>query len=689
VGNFPHVFREAYDKAYLPFLEILEKHPKVPISLHTSGPLWEWIEQEVPDYFDRVKTLVDAGRIEILSGAFYEPILSIIPDEDKLGQLKLMNLMVQQRFAYQAKGMWLAERVWEPHLAKTIAQAGIKYLPLDDYDFMNTGLRETDLLGYYTTEEDGQSVAVFPISQRLRYAIPFEEPEETLKIFQKFRSDDADHLLVMADDGEKFGFWPGTHEWVYEKGWLNRFFDMLEDNSEWIHCHTFADFFENFPPIGRVYLPTASYFEMGQWALWPDANKDFEKRVESWKQQGIFDDLKPFVKGGFWRNFLARYSESNQMHKRMLSVSRKLHSLNDKKATDDIKKELWRGTCNCAYWHGVFGGLYLPHLRHAVYKSLITAESSIDRLSHGNGDWLDVREEDFDGDGNKEIILESPHLSLYFSPAKGGRLFELDVRNKGYNVLNTLARRPEGYHSKIQEASIQKPEEGKSIHEQVLSKEKDLNKYLIYDPYPRHSLIDHILPWDANPQSFVQGKKTDIANILNQPYQYRIDRHAERALLSFQRQGTVDGNPIELEKTIGVFAKEKAVAFHYTLRNLANTDMAVPFGIEWSFALRGGDSAQHYLSIPDANIEKSKLNESGAVQKIRELMLVDEEEGIKIHFTFPEEVDVWRFPVETVSLSEGGFERVYQSTTLLFRWRVLLPAGKPWDRGFGLRLSDL
>jgi hypothetical protein len=692
VGNFPHVFREAYDKAYLPFLEVLEKHTGIPLSLHNSGPLWEWMEQEVPEYFNRVKALVDDRRVEILSGAFYEPILSIIPDEDKLGQLKLMNLMVEQRFAYQAKGMWLAERVWEPHLAKTIAEAGIKYLPLDDYDFMNTGLRESDLLGYYTTEEDGMSVAVFPINQRLRYTIPFQEPEETLKIFQKYRSDDEDHLLVMADDGEKFGLWPGTSDWVYKKGWLDRFFTMLEENSDWIHCHTFSDYYENFPSIGPVYLPTASYFEMGQWALWPQASSDFEHKVEAWKQEGIFEDIKPYVKGGFWRNFLARYPESNQMHKKMLLVSKKLHSLNDK-ATEDIKKDLWRGTCNCAYWHGVFGGLYLPHLRHAVYKSLIKAETEIDRVSHGNGDWLEIHEEDFDGDGKTEIILESPNLSLYFSPDLGGRLLELDIRSKGYNVMNTLARRPEGYHSKLREASSHKPdakaEQGKSIHEQLLTKEKNLDKYLIYDPYPRHSLIDHVLPWDANPENFFHGQKMDIANILNQPYQYRIDRHAERALVSFQRQGSVEGHTIDLEKTIGIFAKEKAVAFHYTLKNQSDSDIAIPFGIEWSFALRGGNSPHHYITIPDTDVEKSKLSESGVVQKIRELMLVDEEEGVSIHFTFPEEVDVWRFPVETVSLSEEGFERVYQSTTLLFRWRVLLPAGKPWDRGFGLRISDL
>jgi alpha-amylase len=697
VGNFPHVFREAYDQAYLPFLEVLERHPGIPMSLHVSGPLWEWIEREVPEYFDRIKALVQEGRVEILSGAFYEPILPVIPDLDKLGQMNMMTEQVKERFSFQPRGMWLAERVWEPHLPKFIAQAGIQYLPLDDYDFMNTGLRESDLLGYYTTEEDNHQVAVFPISQRLRYAIPFQEPEETLKIFQQFQSDEGDPLLVMADDGEKFGLWPGTHDWVYKKGWLDRFFEMLERNAAWVHCHTFGDFFDHFPPLGKVYLPTASYFEMGEWALWPKANIEFEHRVEEWKKNGVFEELKPFIKGGFWRNFLARYPESNHMHKKMLLVSRKLHALPEDMVPEEARKDLWRGMCNCAYWHGVFGGLYLPHLRHAVYKSLIKAEDALDRISHretgGKGNWLEVREEDFDGDGKKEIILETPLLSLYFSPDKGGRLLELDDRSKGYNLLNTLARRPEGYHQKLQEAGSQAPEEGKearlSIHDQLVTKEQNLEKYLIYDPYCRHALIDHVMLWDAGFERFCQGEILDVGNFVNQPYQHRIDHQAERALVSFQRKGEVEGQPIELEKTIGVFAKERAVAFHYSIKNLSDSDLAIPFGVEWSFALRGGDSPQHYLTIPGTNIERAKLAESGVISRIRELLLVDEEEGIHIHFTFPEEVDLWRFPVETVSLSEEGFERVYQATTLLFRWRVLIPAGKPWDRGFGLRLSDL
>src|SRR5216117_3789964 len=74
--------------------------------------------------------------------------------------------------------MWLAERVWEPHLPRVLAQAGVEYVLLDDSHFAQAGLDPDALGGYYLTEDQGVRLRVFPISQRLRYLIPFAEVEE-------------------------------------------------------------------------------------------------------------------------------------------------------------------------------------------------------------------------------------------------------------------------------------------------------------------------------------------------------------------------------------------------------------------------------------------------------------------------------------------------------------------------------
>ncbi|UCD58868.1 MAG: 4-alpha-glucanotransferase, partial [Candidatus Hydrogenedentota bacterium] len=126
VGNFDGVFRQSYETCYRPFLETLACHPAVRIALHYSGPLLEWIEENEPAHIDMIASLGERGQVEMLSGGFYEPILPIIPRDDALGQIQMMNDYIRRRFGQKARGLWLTERVWEPHMPTIIADAGLR-----------------------------------------------------------------------------------------------------------------------------------------------------------------------------------------------------------------------------------------------------------------------------------------------------------------------------------------------------------------------------------------------------------------------------------------------------------------------------------------------------------------------------------------------------------------------------------
>ena len=80
VGNFDHVFEKAHQLAYGPFLNALERHPHVKVSLHCTGPLWEWLEARRPEYLERVEALARSGRVELMGGAFYEAVLAAVPE---------------------------------------------------------------------------------------------------------------------------------------------------------------------------------------------------------------------------------------------------------------------------------------------------------------------------------------------------------------------------------------------------------------------------------------------------------------------------------------------------------------------------------------------------------------------------------------------------------------------------------
>ncbi len=117
VGNFGKVLEEAYQKSYLPFVALLEKHPGIRLGLHYTGPLLEWIHGAHPEFFERLAALQARNQIEIVGGGFYEPILISIPLEDRLEQIKRLGDFWEKKAGRRPEGAWLAERIWEPQLA--------------------------------------------------------------------------------------------------------------------------------------------------------------------------------------------------------------------------------------------------------------------------------------------------------------------------------------------------------------------------------------------------------------------------------------------------------------------------------------------------------------------------------------------------------------------------------------------
>ena len=132
IGNFDGVFEQAYQDSYRPFLEVFERYKKLRIALHTSGSLMEWLEANHPEYVDRLAGLVASGRIEILGGPFYEPILTMIPSRDRVGQIASYTQWLEDRLGATIRGMWVPERVWEQGLTSDLVRAGIDYMILDD-----------------------------------------------------------------------------------------------------------------------------------------------------------------------------------------------------------------------------------------------------------------------------------------------------------------------------------------------------------------------------------------------------------------------------------------------------------------------------------------------------------------------------------------------------------------------------
>ena len=681
MGNFDHVLEEAFQRAYLPFVQHLFTHPPIHINLHYSGSLLEWLERRHPEYFELLRQLITRGQVELIGGGYFEPILPSIPDGDKVAQIRRLTDYLRDRFGVKARGAWIAERVWEPSLARPLAEAGVEYTILDDTHFLAAGLDTSQLRGTYLTEEVGAQVRLVPSLKALRYAIPFREPEETLRVLRE-GTDQTGALFAMGDDCEKFGVWPGTYEHCYTNGWLDKFFRALEGAREWLKTATLSDFLAKHPPIGRIYLPTASYAEMMEWALPFAASGEFKacrEEAERMPQSGRF--LR-FLRGGLWRNFLSKYPESNQIHKLMLQVSQRWHkasaTVTPQTESANLLKQahthLLASQCNDAYWHGIFGGLYAPHLRSALLRHLIQAESLLDKIDGATKSTaLHTATEDFDADGQEEVLIQHPTFGAVLRPGDGGTISSLRFKPADTEVINSLMRRPEAYHDSVRHQVITQkpPSEGlASIHERALSKESNLDKMLRYDSYNRHSFRTYVFPAAKQWKDFDGSSLEEHRDLANGAW--NLVPQEDPATFHLRREALVRSNGqdlrIEAVKMLSMRAANTGWEINCRSSLAANRTSSGPLalGIELVLNLLAPDAPDRYLL---ANEVRRPLEFRGEIDAPH-LVLVDQWQRVKIALTPHPLARWWIVPIETISQSEAGFERVYQGSAIMPVWRI-------------------
>jgi 4-alpha-glucanotransferase len=661
VGNFDGVIARACGDAYEPFLSFLERHPRFRLALHTSGPLLEWLARERRDMLARMRALIARGQVEPWGGAFYEPVLSGIPEIDRVGQIRRMSDWIEDEFGSRPRGMWLAERVWEPAFAGTLAHAGIACTAVDDAHFLAAGLEPDQLWGPYLTEDQGRSIRVLPIQRELRYRMPFEAPERTIEWLANAADGGEHRLAVLGDDGEKFGVWPGTHALCWEQGWLDRLAEALE-REPWIELATPAEAIERHAPLGLTYLPTASYHEMQEWSLPLEAQARYH--VAERALIPVAGDLsRDLLRGGHWREFQTRYPESNRMQKRALRASRRLHALNETiPGWREAREHLWRAQCNDAYWHGVFGGLYLPMLREAIYRELIAVERWL------APDHVHVERGDFDLDGSEDALIETPAWAAWIG-LRGGALWAFDDRRARRNWGDTLARRTEAYHAALAGAKVG-GSEGETIHAAIRVKEPGLIELAKRaDETPRDSFQER---WRPSPS------ETDAA-----PRSYASERF--RMLGAAPREVTLIVDESQAPALTKRYAADADGNLAVELRLDSNRARTGALDVVLNLGVHVPDAPDRFVLVNGAPVTPANFATRAAHDAVRSFALVDAYEAARLDIAIDREARLTREPIETVSLSEGGAERIFQGLEARFTFDVALAAGAPWIVRFTLR----
>jgi len=687
VGNFGWVIERNHDRAYRPLVDALERHPRIRVALHYSGPLLEWLRAERPEFLARVAALVQREQVEILGGGYFEPVLASLPEADRLGQLQRMAAELQALFGRRPRGAWLAERVWEPDVPTSLVAAGYEWTILDDAHFRAAAIPEAALWGAYTTDDQGRRLVVFASEQGLRYRIPFGAVEDVIAYLRDHATPDGRRVGVMGDDGEKFGAWP--HTWAHcwgDGAWVERFFAALEANAAWLTTVTPSAWLERQPPIGRVYVPTGSYAEMGEWALPADEALRYGEVLRQDLAAGRPEAR--WMRGGFWRNFQVKYREVNDLHKQMLRTSAKVAAMAPGPARSAALDHLYRGQSNDCYWHGLFGGVYLSHMRLATDGHLIAAEDAADAAARARGVAVDgATRTDVDLDGVDELLLTSPGQVVTIKPTEGAGIGAWDIRAVRHALTSVLRRRPEAYHARLiaseathERADAAMPEQeataAASIHDRVDVSAPGLVAHLHYDAYERRSGLVHLLPPGTAPVDFMAGSAAALGDFVSDPFILERLTAEEVVLRRLGHLAQGDAvRPLEVGKAFRLDGQRRNPGLHLavTVRNPGADPIETLLAVEWSLTLLGGGgnpAAWYRVAGQDRPFDST-----GTADGVDRIEAGNRDVGLVLATRLEPAATVWWSSIETISLSEEGFERLHQGSSLTFVWPLRLIAG--------------
>jgi len=639
-GNFPEVVDKAHQLSYKPFLETLHRYPEFRFAAHFSGWLLQYLFDRFPQDMLLLREMVERGQAEVFGGGDMEPVLASIPTRDRMGQIRALSDRLERLVGVRPKGAWLTERVWESTVVPALADAGIRYVTVDDYHFMCTGKTVEQLSGFYSTEEDGRELELFPISEALRYRIPFSPANETVAFVEGLATSGPGAAAIYFDDIEKFGIWPETYEWVYEKGWLRQFIEGVLASSSIRTLH-FDQYRSANSTQGVVYLPTTSYIEMNEWTLPAPRAHVYADLVKQERDHGHYDRDKAFLRGGIWRNFLSRYGESNWMHKRMLQMSARLDALPEAQRPPALRDLLYIAQANDAYWHGLFGGLYLPHLRRAVYNALVELEAGLDLASP-----RPPREQrDADMDGVEELFLHNGILQAVVRCDGDAAVIELDSYSLRHNFGDTLCRRVEHYYRKMH-----------------LGEQHHFHTEGIASAHDRVSFKHPIEPADIEPDTRPRSLFVDRVSAGTGPGEgpvYRLsDSQKPGPMARFEaplKEGSVGKDIVINDNRLSVRYRFNGVL---PCRFETQINLAMPSadGFLGRYVFEGG--------IPGG---------FGAPLKLDAMTTLQLEDGVlggTLELLSSQPVLLEGRPHHTVSQSEEGFEKVMQAVTLTLSWLV-------------------
>jgi hypothetical protein len=407
LGSHAHVpygaetaeFEDVYTGLMRPFISGLYKYPQIQAALHYSGVLLHWVERSHPELLMLIEDMVARKQVEMLGGGFYEPMLPIIPLQDKIGQIELLTTYLRKQFGKRPQGCWIPAFAWEQGLVSPLAACGMGFTFLGEQQFVLAGGNK------YTPcicEDQGKFITVFPVLQPPEAALSGEGISALLSGLPENHGKrrPKETQIVVALFPSKINV--GKHE-TTESAW-GRFFEELSRCESYVETVTPGKLTKGFNGLQKLYFPESS---------------------------DTAGSMPP-------RRFTIAHPEAGGIYAKMVFTNVLINQLKgDKSRKLSAHEELWKAQSSALFRFTGRQGLHNHLLRNAAYSALLGAE----QVSREKGKFTpSLIPFDFNMDGAQEWLFQDTRINCYVQ-LTGGGIFELDYLPKIWNYLDTCGGR--------------------------------------------------------------------------------------------------------------------------------------------------------------------------------------------------------------------------------------------------------
>ncbi|GMO31784.1 MAG: DUF1926 domain-containing protein [Termitinemataceae bacterium] len=398
-GTKAEDYEYLYEHRIKVFISALYRYSNIPVVIHISGNLYNYIEREHPELFMVINDMIKIKQVELLSGGFFEPMMPLLQPAERVSQIEMLTTYIRRNFGKRSYGCWLPDIAWDQNMVSTLNSCNIAWTFLDAARFSEVGVKHFE---HCITEDKGKLVTVFPHAKTIRNAFETKPPKDCLE----------EILAKCTNHKNIFAIFPRT---IYSEDVNGN--PTLEDMYKFLDSLT-------------------EYSEKIEWTL-PSKVVKNNKAVRK-----VFFNQKNV------KQFLLEYPAANNLYAKMIWG----RSVADAVRGDKIRKSRSQyKVCRAAVYnlfceknnyeetlYGVDGTesncLEHPELRAAAFSSILDAERIAREInpvvnSIINSDFLLYGENDF--------IYQGKPINCLIK-RKGGAIFELDYMPKTWNYVNTF-----------------------------------------------------------------------------------------------------------------------------------------------------------------------------------------------------------------------------------------------------------